>query len=165
MRQFTERRLPIVSDDSATSVPSAIGRSMPLPSPGRTVVLGYDGSEAARKAATRAAEAAGNGGRLLVVTSAPCLATFAVDRELTDPAKPEQLLKEATALLGSHEIEVATRLEQGDPTEALIAIAREADADLIVVGARGRSFLARALRGSVAERLVARAQCPVLVVP
>jgi nucleotide-binding universal stress UspA family protein len=58
---------------------------------------------------------------------------------------------------------VSTRAEEGDPAEALITVARETNAALIVVGARGDDYLARALRGSVGEKLVARAPCDLLV--
>jgi nucleotide-binding universal stress UspA family protein len=42
---------------------------------------------------------------------------------------------------------------------------REIGADLIVVGTHGRTGLAHAMLGSVAERVVRRASCPVLTVP
>jgi len=58
---------------------------------------------------------------------------------------------------------VVISLAPGDPVDALVAAASETNADLIVVGARGRSFPARTLRGAVAQRLVGRAPCPVLV--
>lgn len=164
MPQFTEMRRPALWDEPRTALPSAAARPATPLATARTVVLGYDGSEAARLAASRAAEAAGRGGRVLVVTSVPSRNAPEVERELTQVGEPEQLLEEATALLGNHEIEITTRLEEGDPTEALVATAGEAEADLIVVGARGGSFPARALRGSVAERLVGRALCSVLVV-
>jgi universal stress protein A len=75
------------------------------------------------------------------------------------------LLDEAAALLrDSHRgLAVATRADSGDPADALIRAARNAGAELIVVGARGRSFVARTLLGSVAETLVKRAPCDVLV--
>ena len=51
---------------------------------------------------------------------------------------------------------------QGGP---ISEIAREAGADLIVVGTRGHSAAAGVLLGSVTQRLLRRAPCPVLVVP
>ena len=42
---------------------------------------------------------------------------------------------------------------------------RDIDADMIVVGTHGRTGLAHAMLGSVAERVVRRAACPVLTVP
>ncbi|MDR7484067.1 MAG: universal stress protein [Armatimonadota bacterium] len=53
---------------------------------------------------------------------------------------------------------------QGDPAEAILEQA-SAGADLIVVGTHGRTGLPRLLMGSVAEAVVRRAPCPVVVVP
>ncbi len=51
----------------------------------------------------------------------------------------------------------------GDPADELLGLAEECNADLIVVGTHGRSGLERLLLGSVAERVVRNASCPVLV--
>lgn len=51
----------------------------------------------------------------------------------------------------------------GYPADVILAYAREIDADLIVLGTHGRTGLAHLLLGSVAERVVQRAPCPVLV--
>jgi len=128
-----------------------------------TVVIGYDGSHAARRALIRAAVAAGNGGQVVVVTAVPTAKMLA---EQDEPlcADPEDLIAGARALLAGRDIDVSVRVEEAEPAEALIATAREASAALIVVGARGDSYLARALRGSVAEKLIARSPCDVLVV-
>jgi nucleotide-binding universal stress UspA family protein len=55
-------------------------------------------------------------------------------------------------------------VESARPAEALAELAREPDVDLVVVGHRGRSAMARALLGSVADRLVQISPKPVLVV-
>ena len=52
----------------------------------------------------------------------------------------------------------------GTPFLEIIRYAREHDADLIVMGTHGRSGLAHVLLGSVAERVVRKAPCPVLTV-
>jgi nucleotide-binding universal stress UspA family protein len=52
----------------------------------------------------------------------------------------------------------------GTPFVEIVRYAREHDIDLIVVGSHGRSGLAHALMGSVAERVVRKASCPVLTV-
>jgi nucleotide-binding universal stress UspA family protein len=57
---------------------------------------------------------------------------------------------------------VEPKLVDGDPAQVLEAEA--ADADLAVVGSRGRSALASALLGSVSRHLVHNARCPVVVV-
>jgi nucleotide-binding universal stress UspA family protein len=53
---------------------------------------------------------------------------------------------------------------RGDPAEEILALARQQEADLIVAGARGTSLIAGLLVGSVADRLLKRAPCSVLLV-
>jgi nucleotide-binding universal stress UspA family protein len=53
---------------------------------------------------------------------------------------------------------------KGDPAEHLLDVARAIGAELIVIGRRGKGFVARTLLGSVATRVVGRAPCDVLVV-
>ena len=56
-------------------------------------------------------------------------------------------------------------LETSDnPADAIVGYAKSADIDLIVVGTHGRGTLAQILVGSVAERVVRTAPCPVLTV-
>jgi nucleotide-binding universal stress UspA family protein len=61
-------------------------------------------------------------------------------------------------------ISVETRITTGIPSEEVLAAAETEDADLIVVGTRGRTGLAHVLLGSTAERIIRRAPCPVLAV-
>jgi nucleotide-binding universal stress UspA family protein len=56
-----------------------------------------------------------------------------------------------------------TRIRHGYPAEEILREAEERPTDLIVVGSRGRSPIARFFLGSVAERVVRHAACPVLV--
>lgn len=128
------------------------------------IVLGYDGSRAAQRALSGAAAAAGKGGRVVVVTAVPPADELALERLIDPPGKsPVHLLEEAEALLAEHDVAVSVRLVEADPVEALVEVALELDAAMIVVGARGDSFLERTLRGSVSERLVARAPCHLLI--
>lgn len=60
--------------------------------------------------------------------------------------------------------ELAFEIRKGRPSEEVIKYAKEHGMDLIVVGTHGRSALASALLGSVANTVVLRAPCPVLVV-
>jgi nucleotide-binding universal stress UspA family protein len=53
---------------------------------------------------------------------------------------------------------------EGDPAEEIVAYAREAGANLIVMGTHGRTGLDRLLLGSVAEKVMRDAPCSVLVV-
>ncbi len=55
------------------------------------------------------------------------------------------------------------RLTMGDPAAEVVRIAGEEGAEMIVLGTHGRTGLTRLLMGSVAELIVRRASCPVLV--
>lgn len=59
-------------------------------------------------------------------------------------------------------VAATTRLEQGHPAEVIVEAAK--DHDLLVIGTLGRTGLAHLLLGSIAERVVRHATCPVLVV-
>lgn len=52
----------------------------------------------------------------------------------------------------------------GDPRDAILALADEVDADMIVMGTHGRRGISRLVIGSVAENVVRNAPCPVLTV-
>lgn len=67
-------------------------------------------------------------------------------------------------MAASHEVDVVTAIEEGDPAETILAYADEIGADLVVAGTHGRSGVERRLMGSVSERIVRRATCPVLTV-
>jgi len=55
-----------------------------------------------------------------------------------------------------------TRLEVGEPASTVLQVAEREGFDLIVMGTHGRRGLPRLLLGSVAQKVVARAHCPVL---
>ena len=57
------------------------------------------------------------------------------------------------------------RCLEGSPAKEIVRRAGETEADLIVIGTHGRRGLAHAMLGSVAERVVQHATCPVLTVP
>jgi nucleotide-binding universal stress UspA family protein len=56
------------------------------------------------------------------------------------------------------------RVEEGDPAEQIVRAAKQARSDLIVMGSHGRTGLRRLLMGSVAEKTLRSASCPVLLV-
>jgi universal stress protein A len=60
-------------------------------------------------------------------------------------------------------IRVAHHLVEGNPIGAIVRFAKDEAVDLIVIGSHGRTGIGRALMGSVAEGVVRKAQCPVLV--
>lgn len=58
-----------------------------------------------------------------------------------------------------------TKIIEGSAVSEITQRGRDVGADLIVVGTHGRTGIAHAMLGSVAERVVRRASCPVLTVP
>jgi nucleotide-binding universal stress UspA family protein len=136
--------------------------------PGPSIVVGYDGSDAATRALGRAAETAGEHGTVVIVTTEPQLFSSGPSAEpLIEPGDdPRRLLADAQAIVAEHgtvaDVIVAAR--KGDPAEELLNMARSVDADRIFVGRRGKNFVARMLMGSVATRVVEHAPCDVLVV-
>jgi nucleotide-binding universal stress UspA family protein len=79
-------------------------------------------------------------------------------------ATAEKALHEYVAKrLAGRQVELEVRL--GTVHEEIVKLARERQADVIVVGMHGHGFLAHALAGSTAERVLHHAPCPVLVVP
>ncbi|MEB2311732.1 MAG: universal stress protein [Sorangiineae bacterium] len=62
-------------------------------------------------------------------------------------------------------VETATRLESGEPASTIIEYVRKHEADLVVMGTRGRTGVKHLLLGSVAEKLVRLSPVPVLTIP
>lgn len=60
------------------------------------------------------------------------------------------------------EVPLERTLVEGDPSVAIISFAKEKNCDLIVMGTHGRTGLKRLLMGSVAEKVLRSAPCPVL---
>jgi nucleotide-binding universal stress UspA family protein len=57
-----------------------------------------------------------------------------------------------------------TRVEMGSPAEKILEVAKKEKIDLIVMGAHGRKGLEKAIFGSVADKVVKNATCPVLTI-
>jgi nucleotide-binding universal stress UspA family protein len=134
------------------------GRSTPE----ATFVVGYDGSDAARRGLARVREMGARGTRVLVVLVDADLRSAGVSSELAGGEFDAQRLgEEASGLLDAAEdVRVEIRTTAGDPAVVLVEVA----ADLLVVGRRGIDFVSRTLLGSVAQRVVQQAPCDVLVV-
>jgi nucleotide-binding universal stress UspA family protein len=64
------------------------------------------------------------------------------------------------AFRGTWDVEIAV----GHPADTIVRLARERNADLIVMATHGRTGLGHAVLGSVAEKVIRRAPCPVLTV-
>lgn len=132
----------------------------------RTLVVGYDGSDGSRRALARVRELAIDYRALVIVAVAPDIRSAGMGVDLAGPhLDTERLLEEAREQLdGSEGAAIETRAAVGDPANVLTDIAREVDAQLVVVGRRGGDFVRRTLLGSVAQRVVQEAPCDVLVV-
>lgn len=96
----------------------------------------------------------------------------AVNDPFDVPTPPEirhQILSDIRRRLGdrvaqSGRADVSSVIRTGPTARAIVACAREQKADLIVMGTHGRHGMAHLLMGSVAERVVRTAECPVLTV-
>ena len=133
-----------------------------------TIVVGYDGTSGARAALREAVALAGDlGGRVHVA--------FAYERARAGGQLADQdavvldharaVLDEATSAAAAQgEVEVATQVVFASPAEALLTVAEEQDARMIVVGSYGETQFKGALVGSTPYRLVHLSPWPVLVV-
>ena len=76
----------------------------------------------------------------------------------------DKVLERAAAQLDDKLTRVTRSTPTGTPADEIIAAANDYDTDLVVVGARGRGGMARLLLGSVSEKVLRDARCPVLIV-
>jgi nucleotide-binding universal stress UspA family protein len=76
----------------------------------------------------------------------------------------DDTLDQLVAAAKSKGIAAEKRVLAGDAEDVIVDAARDADADLIVMGTHGRRGISRVFLGSVAARVVASAPCPVLTV-
>ncbi len=83
-------------------------------------------------------------------------------KETTAHAEAELAKLLDPAWVNTHTVVHAT--VEGPPFLAIVRYAREQDVDLIVMGTHGRAGLAHVMIGSVAEKVVRKAPCPVLTV-
>lgn len=87
---------------------------------------------------------------------------------MTSPPRTDADLEKARAelktLAQNAGVPVETRVELGSPADVLCELADRLNVDLLVIGARGLSTGTRWLLGSVSDRVVHHAPCPVLVV-
>jgi nucleotide-binding universal stress UspA family protein len=73
-------------------------------------------------------------------------------------------LERAVQELTAPKVSIVPEVAEGTPFEEIVRFARERDIDLIVMGTHGHTGLAHLFMGSVAEKVVRRAPCPVLTV-
>lgn len=134
------------------------------------IILSTDGSEDSQRAADLAVEIAKSTDSELHVAHVEDVAVMAevyavpdVQRESTQAAR--QLLNEAADQVEGPEVNVAERhLLAGNPPDAVVQLAEDIEAGLIVTGSRGQEGIQRLLMGSVSGTIVRYAHCPVLVV-
>ena len=130
------------------------------------IVVGYDGSDAAKRALQRAADLAKEGDRIVVVASAEAHArsgpTGGAHRDPSEFQQRRGELEEAKQFFSERGLDAELVEAHGDPGTAIVEAANETD--LIIVGSRGLNPVQRLLLGSVSSKVVHRAQGDVLVV-
>jgi nucleotide-binding universal stress UspA family protein len=139
----------------------------------RRILVGVDGSKESRDAAFYAAELARATGAKLTLACAVFAHDLLTDPEFVartahweqeDRERGDAVVKEMAAAVARPGVNVETLVAGGPAAATLAWVAKGRDVDLVVVGHRGRSALARLLLGSVADRLVQICPKPVLVV-
>ena len=85
---------------------------------------------------------------------------YLVDMKQEAEKALDKLLPEASQL----GVRVVRALRMGNPYVEIVQYAEETETDVIVVGTHGRGGLAHLILGSVAEKVVRKAHCPVLTV-
>lgn len=136
----------------------------------KTIVWATDGSENADRALPYAKELAEAKGAKLVIAHCRELLTgraAGVPVNADEPELVTKIRRQAAELQAvGIDVELAIVTASGAGAAHVVAeIATEADADVIVVGTRGQSALIGLLVGSVTQRLLHLAHCPVLAVP
>jgi nucleotide-binding universal stress UspA family protein len=145
------------------------------------ILVPTDGSPHAQLALEEAAElAVALGARVTILTvsqgvrlePSAILATpayppghYGGEGDYLSPSKAEAwaILEAAAGVFFRRELSPGMEYRVGDPATAILDGAEAWDVDLIVMGARGRSAIARFLLGSVADRVIHHAPCSVLI--
>lgn len=145
-----------------------------------SIVVGTDGSEAATEVVRQAVEVAKTSSATLEVVSAyaPVPEQQLRQERLKAPEdvqwaiharqEVEASLSEAAEIAHGAGVDVSTHARQGDPADAIIDVAEEQNADLVIVGNERLSGVKRVgkrlLLGSVPRRVSRRAKCAVLII-
>ncbi len=144
----------------------------------KKLLLGYDGSDSSKKALNWAMDfckATGAELKAVTVSDPSSLAMIYVmsgaesaesfSRKIAAWVEEEKkLLSEIDDFGKKSGVNVAVEALQGNTVDAIIKYGQQADADLLVVGSKGRSAVAALLLGSVARGLLHLSTVPVLVV-
>jgi nucleotide-binding universal stress UspA family protein len=142
----------------------------------RSIVVGTDGSETAQKAVQEAIELAKAVGASIELVSAyepvPNARLRQEAREtpedlqwMVNPREEvDSTLSEAGDTVREAGVDVNTYAREGDPADAILDVAEEKGADLIVVGNKGMTGAKRFLLGSVPNKVSHHAPCSVLII-
>jgi nucleotide-binding universal stress UspA family protein len=140
------------------------------------IVVGTDGSETAAEAVRQAVDLAKLSGATLSIVSAyqPVSGRRVKDEQRDAPADVQYeigpredvnvVLDAAAAAAKKEGIEVQTHPVEADPADAILNVAEETKADLIVVGNKGMTGARRYLLGSVPNNVSHHAPCSVIIV-
>lgn len=130
----------------------------------KRILIATDGSEFSEEAVRRAlALAKENNAQVTAVCVVYAVRTWALKDSIRQEA--EKFLAQAQELAQQEGIFLRTRIEEGYPFEKIIEVAKELGSDLIVMGSHGHTGIGKIFLGSVTERVIGGAPCPVLVVP
>jgi nucleotide-binding universal stress UspA family protein len=141
-----------------------------------SIVVGTDGSETASEAVRQAtALAARLGARLHIVSAYEPVPAGRLREEaqqvppdlqwMVNPREDvDATLRAAAAVAREGGVESVSYARQGDPADAILDVAEEQGADLIVVGNKGMTGARRFLLGSVPNRVSHHAPCSVLII-
>ena len=91
------------------------------------------------------------------------LLAVSVARDDSAVSRTEETLQRLQAAAAQAGVPLETQMLRGRPFEAILNAAAMKQVDLIILGSHGRTGLKRLLLGSVAERVIGLASCPVLV--
>jgi nucleotide-binding universal stress UspA family protein len=135
----------------------------------KRIVVGYDGSPEATRALERAAAlATALGAAVTVASVSPVTGTGGRAMGPYDPTdspeKHESEVEEAAAKLAKSGIEAEVVSGTGKAAASIVSVAKDRDADLIVVGGRDLNALARLFGASVSDSVAHHAECDVLIV-
>ncbi len=140
------------------------------------IVVGTDGSETAAEAVRQATDLAKlSGAQLSIVSAYEPVSKRRVEGEQLDapadvqheigPREDVNLVLDAAAAAAKKEgLEVKTHPVEGNPGDAILTVAEETGADLIVVGNKGMTGARRFLLGSVPNNVSHHAPCSVMIV-
>jgi nucleotide-binding universal stress UspA family protein len=137
------------------------------------IVVGTDGSETAAQALQEAGDLAKSTGAKLHIVSAYEPASGArVGGETPERSswmvgpdvQVDSVLDRAAGAMHAHGVETECHARKGDPANALLDVAAEHSADMIVVGNKGMTGTKRFLLGSVPDKISHHAPCSVLIV-